>query len=476
MEGDGPIADVPFNGLARGVNDHAAVLYVHGMGDTPSNFDENLIERGPRLGTWSPGIKEVEVLLPRPWVLRGEGLDCASQPDECVKTKFGRLRVRTFRIGDTRSVTLYSYYWHEDAQTIQKNYGLSCERDDDRCDKKEPHKWLMARLNRRLKDLVVVDGFSDATLYAGNVGALMRAGLQAAICMAIRHELSRSSTNENEFNSAVCRSRDLVPDPGDAERIDRISKLDFRLVAKSLGSRMVFDTLLPTDEMDVLQSRLYAADVADAVANGRQPLTRFTAAAVKELLPHTPSEVSQSSDEELKEAYAGIQVKRALTRSLGEVFLLANQLPLLGLSRIEATDFRGITARDSVYCVFVLQDPRCRISPLLALTSGRDLRPADPDFLTFAREVRKEAPKLRIVAFKDVNDLLGFRAHNHFSDGANDAADFVEVRHQNAAVFLWLFALPGSAHANEDARSDSAAMIWCGAIAKSNRNLSARDC
>ena len=87
-----------------------------------------------------------------------------------------------------------------------------------------------------------------------------------------------------------------------------------------------------------------------------------------------------------------------------------------------------------------------------------------------------DGKRLKVVAFKDVNDLLGFRAGGHFSENAATLADFVEVRHQNASVYLKAFAWPPAAHASEDEHEDSAKMIWCGALAGKKGNLSPRDC
>lgn len=464
---------VAFQGLSAGTSKSTIVFYTHGMGKTDGNFDKELIQQGQRLlpgGVWSDVGDPTPVQLPQAWFLRGEGLDCSGSGTSCFKSTFGTLRIRALRTPE-KIVTFYSYYWNEDAEIIQHSYGLSCDEGPEYCDKNEASGWLEARLNRWIKNEVVVDGFSDATLYAGGAGYLLRAGVQAAICLSLKHALFGAIPN------GKCTASDLLPDPARPDVLDRVRLLDIRLVAKSLGSRLVFDTLTPFDEVAVLEEKAMTYAAADSARNGSAPHEEFTRDIVRQLLPTTASQVKLSPDTQIKEAYAGIELKKAIGTSLSEVYLLANQLPLLGLSRIQAGDRQRVSARDSVYCVYVSADPTCDTSPALRMyLDGSPRRPvtSGPSLMSFTRGVRAE--KLKIIAFKDVNDLLGFRAGSHFSKAATELADFVEIRHQNASVFLWLLALPQSAHAKEDEHKDSAQLIWCGGVVEPDGAIQPGDC
>ncbi len=470
---DGPVA---FEGLAKG-GDETLIFYTHGMGPTEKDFDQKLRDHGTRLlnaEQWTVVVDWTEVQLPEPWILRGEGLNCTdSNTNPCVKTSFGVLKIQTLA-NQGKTVTLYSYYWDDAADSIQRPYGMSCDKQlPGYCDKKESSGWQKAWINRQIKDGVVVDGFSDATLYAGDAGALMRAGMQAAMCLAMKHALFGA------IPAGRCVSSDFLPDPEDLRTLERLTTLDLRLVAKSLGSRIVFDMLTPFDEIEVLERKLLTYSTAESARMGKEPPTSFTRTDVPTWLPVTPSEIKLSKDSELREAYAGIQLKKAIAQSLDETYLLANQLPLLGLARIQAMNLQNITARDAVYCAYVSDDPTCTMSPALmdpttTEPEGPRIEADSPSFFSFAHSARKN--KLKVVAFRDINDLLGFRASQHLSDSASDLADFIEVRHQNASVWLRLVAWPSSAHAEEDEHNDSAALIWCGGLAEPTGKVTARRC
>lgn len=166
-------------------------------------------------------------------------------------------------------------------------------------------------VNRDLKDRVVTYGFSDAAMYIGPAGELIRSAGAAAICIAIRDaagggfsELGQFEQDQFEQNLRVIASDDACAVP--TEHV-----APFAFVSESLGSRVIFDVL------------------RDARRPG--PDTPLTA-----LLSQRP-----------------------------EVFMLANQIPLIGLGRLD-NDGVGV-ARDASF-----------------------------------------APAAKLVAISEVNDLLTF--------------------------------------------------------------------
>jgi hypothetical protein len=81
---------------------------------------------------------------------------------------------------------------------------------------------------------------------------------------------------------------------------------------------------------------------------------------------------------------------------------------------------------------------------------------------------------LRVVAFLDPDDLLGFKASDARPQG-NDPL-FVDVIHRNATQWLGVFTYPLKAHDHELETRDSRKMIACGAVMGKGKRLRPRAC
>jgi len=175
-----------------------------------------------------------------------------------------------------------------------------------------------------------------------------------------------------------------------------------------------------------------------------------------------------------------VKTKRAIAGSVSRGYMLANQLPLLGLGNVKIASEDELKLRDAIYCELILAtvSDACQ-TPMFVPAAPVLLEPAG--FFTFIETTRRKASpaKLNIYAFRDPNDILGFKAVSHIPDSASGPyakIEIAEIEHRNAREWLWLFANPMSAHANEDDRPQSLALIWCGGTAGPGGKLTAEAC
>jgi hypothetical protein len=199
----------------------------------------------------------------------------------------------------------------------------------------------------------------------------------------------------------------------DDEQISRVAKMDYSFLSFSLGSRMLYDALSDFDtESEAVSNLIFAAR----------------------------------------------------TKSF---FMAANQMPLLGLGEMTVTD-----QRHEAVSVFSTMGENCSVgffalaACLREQKSGPIPQLLPPGFVLSAN--------LEVVAFHDPADLLGFRATGGLLDPKGTR--FVEVRHRNTPVILFLLAWPPSAHATELEHDDSLLLILCGGTANANGRLQASRC
>jgi len=422
------------------------VFYIHGMGKTESDFAKPLLDQANRLFSLptSPFPKELPpckesgscwiIQLPNPLNLRGEALDCGNQ-EKCTINTFGELRRFEFKESN-RSVIFYAYFWDKAAAMLQEKYSYTD------LDIKERDAWF----NTFLKNSVVNYGFSDATLYTGTFGYVMRQGLESALCVMLSDVLDIQVDR-----SIACNLSKFSLSHGTDSEIfqTKSERLNLSFVAKSLGSRYLFDTLLPLDQVNLLQRKFNDDRFEETIA---------------------------VLDSDVQNAIATINTKRTIIGHTNGVFLLANQLPLLGLSNITAYTKEEQEKRDYIYCRFVLQQQselNCR-TPLFINT------PINQSFFDFAQTVKQynnaENNKLNIIAFRDPEDLLGYKAGEHLTDNAKNNLNIIEISHRNTPVIAFFFALPNFAHATEDQRESAADIIWCGATVQEGGLIHEKSC
>ena len=272
----GEVGELAFEGLVGG-NDHSEPRYVfitHGMGPTEETFADALLTRldeagyrrvpgGPAQRNW------IRMQLPQPIWLAGEALDCPDGPDlpPCRYQTFGKFKVDTFAKQGSR-IIVYRWFWDEDLRLVQKPY----MRNDDAIPR--------SALATALKQRIINYGFTDASAYLGPLGKVLRASTEGAVCTMIRHSLD--GAEPSGLQAPPCRFDSLDPNAKPAAR--------FYFISQSLGSRLMFDTLMP------LYNR-----------NGRCP--------------------SRESD-----------VKQRILLRTDTFFMLANQLPLLALGQMKVTE------------------------------------------------------------------------------------------------------------------------------------------
>ena len=102
---------------------------------------------------------------------------------------------------------------------------------------------LRASLNSQLKSSVVTYGLTDAALYMSPVGAMMREGVQAAVCAALTGGFDAEiQKGQPATASSLCATTPTAKAP-------------LFVLSHSLGSRIVFDTLI-SDLSTVLADRI----------------------------------------------------------------------------------------------------------------------------------------------------------------------------------------------------------------------------
>jgi hypothetical protein len=204
-------------------------------------------------------------------------------------------------LGSKGSVVVYRLFWDDDFYNSYEyphlgfddnvyNYPEATTYEQDHVTLKhlgyEHIDDLRASINSRIKMELVTYGFSDAALYIGPVGELIRDAIRGGICAAITEAagdtgyLARLPGPNPDHDSAAQFTHKTSDELCDISSGN--NKIPFTIVAKSLGSRVVFDVL------------------------------------TRDRTPALAEKLSRVSNNEL------------------EVFMFANQVPLIGLGRLDA--------------------------------------------------------------------------------------------------------------------------------------------
>ena len=198
--------------------------------------------------------------------------------------------------------------------------------------------------------------------------------------------------------------------------------VEFSYVTHSLGSRLLFDVLAPPDN---------AAAAAVSATDAR-----------------------------------GFLIDRGRV-----VFMAANQLPLLALGHVRLSD--DPERPDGAAAAIAPAAPNPDSSMLRVLAAKRRLERPEKDGAP-------SVDSLRIVAFMDPDDILGFKA----SDVHRSQVEFVDVTHRNIGQFLWLLTMPQWAHDQEVSNgalprllgSKTRQMILCGAMIDAKGRVRPYEC
>lgn len=415
--------------------DRAVVVMIHGVGDHCPGFalDQNVgwlntrAEEALGLVAGSDETRDIEILDDE--FLPGHPKDAASKVTV-------RMRAFGFPASSPPSeripVTVVEITWSQLTQWIKTNqlkYDQTranpspstttgdCPYTLDTEYKKPPGRQA---LNRLLKEQILNRSLADAVIYAGTYGRVLRRGIAEALC--------RSVDGTASGGGHLCN----WPTPPDTHA----SKTAYFFVTHSLGSRLIYDTLLG----------LTGTDVTDRAGT-------FDDDEVKRSKPYA----------------AALMVETA------SVYMMANQLPMLGLAYEDGTRTSG----EGPF-------PYEPLSAALAHPTGDVALPAERSpssspktqvklaSVTFAeqrmeiaRALQLPARPLTIVAFSDTNDLLSWGVPKWYLKGATPdelGVDFTNVYVRNDARWLGLIENPASAHTDYFVDGDVWQTIRCGAV------------
>ncbi|MGH8121864.1 MAG: hypothetical protein ACREPT_03745 [Rudaea sp.] len=277
-------------------------------------------------------------------------------------------------------------------------------------------------LNHLLKEETLDRSLVDAVLYAGTYGRVMRRGMAEALCRALK--------GTRNPGGRLC-TWPAVPD----EPVR--SQTAYFFVTHSLGSRLVYDTLLGLIGTDVTTS-------AGTFAN---------------------AEITASSE----------SVKNFIVQT-ASIYMMANQLPLLGLAYEDGTH----TSADGPvpYELFMSRSPisatpggaPMQNAPLASVARKANLKSsvgALADLrMQYANKQRQPVDTLKVVAFSDPNDLLSWGIPKWYLrpvDESRPAVEFTNVYLQNSPHWLGLIENPAPAHANYFVNDEVWRVIVCGA-------------
>jgi hypothetical protein len=279
-------------------------------------------------------------------------------------------------------------------------------------------------LNRVLKEPTLDRSLADAVIYAGAYGRVMRRGTAEAIC--------RAAGGTQNSGGHLCHWP-IAPE-GDAR-----TQTAYFFVTHSLGSRLMYDTLLGLTGKDVTTTA------------------------------HTfdPAEVEDAK------AFAGY-----LMVETGAAYMMANQLTMLGLAYEDGTHTSGegpapylLQMHDAALGNTLKNMPQLQVSVTAAQAAPQaTVKTAALEFaakrLQLASGHGEAVAPLTVVAFSDTNDLLSWAVPKWYQgddDGAQHAVDFTNVFVQTATRWLGLFENPADAHAGYFTSADVWHVIQCGA-------------
>jgi hypothetical protein len=430
----------PLRELLKGKT-KAVVVFVHGVGDHCPGFALDAKTGWLKQTSWSTlGLVPVSD-APALYTDVYDSEFIPNHPnDSASKMTFG---IREFWYapegGDRIPLTAIEITWSQLTQWIKTNqlgYDLTEAVDPpnnatDGCPYKNgaTYKKPLSReaLNRLIKEETLDRDLADAVLYAGAYGRVMRRGMADTLCRALQG-------TKNSDSGGLC-VWPKVPDE------DQRSKTAYFFVTHSLGSRLIYDTLLALNGKDVLPN-------ADTFST---------------------DEMHAASD------YAGY-----LMATTSAFYMMANQLPMLGLAYEDGTHTseNGGIGYDEIRS----SSPLLKTVPAVPLTPNTASATVSPASLNananiapvaFGRHRRDAAQKLKmpvdslkIVAFSDSNDLLSWgipKWYQQKADADDPGVDFTNVYVTNSTHWFGVLEEPSAAHSNYLTSEDVWRVIHCGA-------------
>lgn len=302
------------------------------------------------------------------------------------------------RVVDTPNIryNLYRFFWDDLFWNAFQYAHLGY--DDDVGARPDDLARLRLPRSRQLKDQIVTHGLSDAAMYIGPVGELMREAGRVALCAA-----ARDSTSHQFFDAQSNRA--LIGPVGANVACDaaNVRPGAFALVTESLGSRIAFDTLRE----------------------------------------------SQGPDAPLIEM---------VMRQQPEVFMLANQLALVGLGDLHPPGSSGVAPTSHPGRIIALSE----INDLLTY----EIVPYVELLWTRSRELEGLPAEMTMEDRERLVSLFGFEVIDLRLRFAGPALGFIPTA-----------ADPMAAHSGHAENSTLMALMICGGQADENGRISASlDC
>ena len=258
-----------------------------------------------------------------------------------------------------------------------------------------------AGFNAGMKEAVIDRGLADAVLYLGPYGHAMRSGVAEAMCRA----LSNNRTG----------GRCAWPAPAPDTR--------YVFVVHSLGSRLIYDTLL-----GLLDQNTCSGEV-DVAAGQEHAASRFAAS----VIANSPV-----------------------------IYMMANQMPLLGLATIPAqVQPQPVGSGQPAGSVGAIGQPFEPCGGLRRFASAKAAQQA--------QATAGSAAQLDIVAFSDTDDVLSWGLPKWYvrelpeAGGQKLDIHAVNVYVQNATRWFGAYENPGKAHVGYFDNPQVWRVVACGA-------------
>jgi hypothetical protein len=407
--------------------DGVLLIFVHGVGDhcpgyalDPKNGwlnqeAQTLLSIHPRTDTYT----SVKLQDPAHW---------NNDPDPASTYTIARQLFDYKRDNKAYTLTAVELTWSgltHWVKTKQLGYDLTETIPATDCEKAIPGEFDQKRVyvNRELKEPTLDRSLSDAVLYVGSYGTKINFAMGDALCRALVDDFAADACDWSEAQLESAKLRTVI------------------FVTHSLGSRITYDTLL---EMTGDQQTRAAA----AFDHGSTPLQRSTVAT--NILKHNAA-----------------------------TFMMANQLPLLGLTYVPP-GYRSVdhdTPYLRNYSLPLEKQKFAFPAGATAIPLGTAPKEVLPELkcggnpiacaaLVHARE-QPERP-MEVVAFSDTNDLLTYAVSKPYAtDVASESLQAMRFHFTNAFVhnsprILDLLENPSQAHTFYFVNPDVRRVIICG--------------
>jgi len=273
-------------------------------------------------------------------------------------------------------------------------------------------------INKALKDGLLDRNLADAVIYVGSYGPKIERETADALCRIFQGDWAD-----------VRHAPDGKPVRCTWPAVPTLPYTNVLFVTHSLGSRIVYDTML---ELSNTRMRPDSEVLKPDVIAAAEPT-----------------------------------IKRVMDNATS-MYMMANQLPLLGLASAKPTQS---SADDPVRLLEIFESSRIegvqfdRSGQNSALSRASESTLARSDPLFKLASLRGPAAKpLDIVAFNDANDLLSYSVPNWYAGLAGFATvNVTNVYVRNATRWFWLVENPSAAHTGYMSNDNAWRTIACGA-------------